>query len=98
MCVEGSSSALEVSPFVLGLLAVGLGVDGLVVVVGLHFLLLVIVVVLDHAEHAQERVAYDAEGLRFFLVLLAYLELYVLDGRGVPIGGVIDQRGGIFDQ
>jgi len=54
------------------------------------------IIVLHHTEDTEETVAYGAEGFGFFLMLLAYLELDLLDGRSVPIGVVINKRGGIF--
>ncbi len=69
--------ALQLLPLILSLLAVSLGIDCLVVVIGLHFLF--VIVVPHHAEDAEEGVADCAEGFGFFLMLLAYLELDILN-------------------
>jgi len=59
----------------------------------LDSLIPIIVVFIEHAEDAEERVANGAEGFGFLLVLEADLELDVVDGRGVPLrGGVQNDR------
>lgn len=84
--VEALRFGQEVFPLVLWLVAVGFRIDCLVIVIGL---LAFVVIVFDHAENAQKRVANDTEGLRFFLMLLAYLELDFLDGWSIPIRGIV---------
>jgi hypothetical protein len=48
------------------------------------FLLLIFI---EHAEHAEQRVAYSAEGFRFLLMFQADLELDLVDGGRVPLRG-----------
>lgn len=85
---------LQLPPLLLGLRAVSLRVHRLMLMIGLlGSLIPIIVVFIEHAEDAEERVADGAEGLGFLLVLEADLELDVVDGRGVPLrGGVQNNR------
>jgi len=82
---------LQVLPLLLGLCAVSLRIHCLVLMIGLLGILILIFI--EHAEHAQERVADRAESLGFLLMLQADLELYLVDGGGVPLrGGVQNDR------
>jgi hypothetical protein len=54
---------------------------------------ILILIFVEHAEHAQERVADRAESLGFLLMLQADLKLDVVDGGRVPLRGGIQNDG-----
>ena len=95
LCVQLVRPRLQLPPLLLGLRAISLRVHRLVLMIGLFGSLIPIlsIVFIEHAEDAEEGVADGAEGLGFLLVLEADLELDVVDGRGVPLrGGVQNDR------
>jgi hypothetical protein len=86
---------LQLPPLLLGLRAISLRVHRLMLMIGLlgSLIPIIVIVFIEHAEDAEEGVADGAEGLGFLLVLEADLELDVVDGRGVPLrGGVQNDR------
>ena len=95
LCVQLVRPRLQLPPLLLGLRAISLRVHRLVLMIGLFGSLIPIlsIVFIEHAEDAEEGVADGAEGLGFLLMLEADLELDVVDGRGVPLrGGVQNDR------
>jgi hypothetical protein len=88
---------MQFLPFFLGLRTVCLGVDRLVLVVRFDRLTLFILIFIDHAEDTQQRVAYGTESLGLFLMTLANLKLYLLNGRRVPVRIRVDNLQGFLD-